>query len=56
MWTDQDDTRLTTLHNELEANGFQRSKLTAAKRKELEELEQKWTDITAVIFDENFGF
>jgi len=56
MWTEQDDTRLTELHNKLESNGFQRSKLPKAERVELESLEEKWTAITAKIYEENFGF
>ena len=44
MWTEQNDRDLTELHNKLEANGFQRSKLSLADRDHLSLLEQKWTD------------
>jgi hypothetical protein len=48
--TEQQDRRLTELHDKLEANGFQRSKLSKSDQAELLELEQIWTDATAYLF------
>jgi hypothetical protein len=44
-WTNENELRLTELHDKLEADGFQRSKLPKTEQMELLELEQKWTDI-----------
>jgi hypothetical protein len=44
-WTNENELRLTELHDKLEANGFKRSKLPKTEQMELLELEQKWTDI-----------
>ena len=45
VWTNENEENLTRLHDKLEANGFQRSRLSPADRRMIEYLEEKWTDL-----------